>query len=68
MQLRLNYTCDVCEETIQLDFEKSVEEKKIECQHCGVVYDFSDDDLAKFKECYKSFVQKMKESKKKIPS
>ena len=68
MQLQINYSCDVCEDTIQLDFEKSFEEKKLDCPHCGVVYDFSEDDLAKFNECYKSFVQKMKESKKKMPS
>jgi DNA-directed RNA polymerase subunit RPC12/RpoP len=68
MQLQLNYTCDICEETIHLDFEKSFEEKKLECPHCGVVYDFSEDDLAKFNECYKNFVQKMKDSKKEIPA
>lgn len=68
MQLELNYSCDVCEKIIQLDFEKSFEEKILECPHCGVVYDFSEDDLAKFNECYKSFVQNMKESKKKILS
>lgn len=67
MPLRLNYTCDVCEGTIQLDMTKSFEEKRIECNHCGVVYDFSDDDLAKFNECYKNFVQKMKEARKEIP-
>ena len=68
MQLRLNYTCDVCEETIHLDFEKSFEEKKLDCPHCGVVYDFSEDDLKKFNECYNNFVQRMKESKKEIPA
>jgi len=68
MQLRLNYTCDICEGTIHLDFEKSFEQKKIECDHCGVVYEFSDDDLTKFNECYKNFVQKMKEAKTDIPS
>ena len=66
MQLQINYSCDICEEAIHLDFEKSFEEKKIECQQCGVVYDFSEDDLAKFNECYTNFVQKMKEAKKEI--
>ena len=68
MQLQLNYSCDVCEEIIHLDFEKSFEEKKLDCSHCGVVYDFSEDDLVKFNECYTNFVQKMKESKKEMPS
>jgi len=64
MKLELNYTCDICEEKIPIDFEKSFEEKKLQCPHCGVVYDFSEDDLAKFNECYKNFVQRMKASKK----
>lgn len=64
MKLELNYTCDICEETIPIDFGKSFEEKKLQCPHCGVVYDFSEDDLAKFNECYKNFVQRMKASKK----
>jgi len=64
MKLELKYTCDICEETIPINFEKSFQEKKLQCPHCGVVYDFSEDDLAKFNECYKNFVQRMKASKK----
>jgi DNA-directed RNA polymerase subunit RPC12/RpoP len=65
MQLQVNYSCDVCEETIHLDFEKSFEEKKLECPHCGVVYDFSEDDLAKFNLCYNELLQKMNAANKK---
>ena len=64
MQLQLNYRCDVCENMIELNFEKSLEEKKIECEHCGVVYNFSEEDLLSFDHCYTEFVQKMKEANK----
>ena len=64
MQLQVNYRCDVCEKMIALNFEKSLEEKKIECEHCGVVYNFSEEDLASFDRCYNEFVQKMKEANK----
>jgi len=64
MQLQVNYRCDVCENMINLDFQKSLEEKKIECSHCGVVYNFSEEDLASFNRCYNEFVQKMKEADK----
>ena len=46
MQLQVNYRCDVCENMIHLDFQKSLEQKKIECNHCGVVYNFSKEDLS----------------------
>ncbi|MEJ2196481.1 MAG: hypothetical protein P8X73_16715 [Ignavibacteriaceae bacterium] len=64
MQLQVNYRCDVCENMIELNFEKSLEEKKIECTHCGVVYNFSEEDLLSFDRCYNEFVQKMKEANK----
>ncbi len=64
MELQLNYTCDVCEQSFQLDFEKSMEESKIQCPHCNVVYDFSEEDINNFNECYYSFVTKMKEANK----
>jgi transcription elongation factor Elf1 len=64
MQLEINYTCDVCEETIHLNFEKSLETKKLECTHCGVIYDFSEDDLINFNRCYNDLLQKMKEANK----
>lgn len=64
MQLQVNYRCDVCENMIDLNFEKSLEEKKIECAHCGVVYNFSEEDLLSFDRCYNEFIQKMKEANK----
>ena len=64
MQLQINYICDVCEETIQLNFEKSLEEKKLECPHCGVIYDFSEEDLINFNLCYNELLKKMKEANK----
>lgn len=64
MQLQVNYRCDVCENMIHLDFQKSLEQKKIECNHCGVIYNFSKGDLSRFNRCYNEFVQKMKEANK----
>jgi transcription elongation factor Elf1 len=64
MQLQVNYRCDVCENMIHLDFQKSLEQKKIECTHCGVIYNFSKEDLSRFNSCYNEFVQKMKEANK----
>lgn len=65
MQLQLNYTCDVCETKFSPDLQNSMNEKKIQCPSCRVVYNFSEDDLIKFKECYNNFVKKMKEAKAK---
>ena len=65
MQLQLNYTCDVCEDKILLDLKNSMEKKKIQCTNCNVIYNFSDEDLSKFNECYNSFVNKMKDAKEK---
>ncbi|MBT8387778.1 MAG: hypothetical protein KJO12_10240 [Ignavibacteria bacterium] len=64
MELQLNYTCDICEQSFLLDFEKSMEESKIQCPHCNVVYEFSAEDIANFNECYQSFVTQMKEVNK----
>ena len=64
MQLQVNYRGDVCENMIDLNFEKSLEEKKIECTHCGVVYNFSEEDLISFDRCYNEFGQKMQEANK----
>ncbi len=60
MDLQLNYTCDICEQSFLLDFEKSMEESKIQCPHCNVVYEFSAEDITSFNECYHSFVTQMK--------
>jgi len=65
MQLQLYYTCDVCETKFSLDLQNSMNEKKIQCPSCCVVYNFSEDDLIKFKECYNNFVKKLKETKAK---
>ena len=64
MELQLNYTCDVCEQGFLLDFEKSMEESKIQCPHCNVVYEFSAEDITNFNECYQNFVTQMKEVNK----
>ncbi len=64
MELQLNYTCDICEQSFLLDFEKSMEESKIQCPHCNVVYEFSAEDITSFNECYQSFVTQMKEVNK----
>ena len=64
MQLQLNYTCDICEDKFLLDFKKSMEEHKIQCPHCNVVYEFSDEDLEKFNSCFEDFKSKIQESKK----
>ena len=64
MKLQVNYTCDICEQTIPLDFEKSFGQKKLECSNCGVVYNFSEEDLAKFNQCYNDLVKKLGEVKK----
>ncbi len=64
MELQLNYTCDICEQSFLLDFEKSMEESKIQCPHCNVVYEFSTEDITSFNECYQSFVTQMKEVNK----
>lgn len=64
MQLQLNYTCDVCEDKFLLDFKKSMEESKIQCPHCKVVYEFSDEDIKNFNNCYENFKSKIKEAKK----
>ena len=65
MQLQLNYTCDVCEDKFLLDLHNSMKEKKIQCPSCRVVYNFSEEDMIKFNDCYNSFIKKMKESKEK---
>ncbi len=64
MELQLNYTCDICEQSFLLDFEKSMEESKIQCPHCNVVYEFSAEDITSFNECYQGFVTQMKEVNK----
>ena len=64
MELQLNYTCDICEQIFLLDFEKSMQESKIQCPHCNVVYEFSKEDIASFNSCYHEFVNKMKEANK----
>ncbi len=64
MQLQINYICDVCEETIHLNFEKSLEAKKLECPHCSTIYNFSEEDLINFNNCYKELLKKMKEASK----
>ena len=64
VELQLNYTCDICEDSFLLDFEKSMEESKIQCPHCNVVYEFSDEEITSFHECYQSFVTQMKEANK----
>jgi DNA-directed RNA polymerase subunit RPC12/RpoP len=64
MELQLNYTCDICEQIFLLDFEKSMEESKIQCPHCNVVYEFSAEDITSFNQCYQSFVTQMKEVNK----
>lgn len=65
MKLQVTYRCDVCEEKILIDFEKSMREKKLECPNCGVVYDFSPEELANFNKCYHEFLNKMNEAGKK---
>jgi transcription elongation factor Elf1 len=65
MQLQLNYTCDVCEDRFLLDLNNSMNEKKIQCPSCRVVYNFSEEDMIKFNDCYNSFIKKMKEAKEK---
>ena len=64
MKLQVNYRCDICEEIIQLNFEKSLSEKKLQCPNCGVVYDFSEDDLANFNNCYNDLLNRMTEANK----
>jgi|GEM_PF-3412263 len=64
MKLHINYTCDVCEEAIQIDFEKSFNENKLECPHCGVIYNFSTGDIEKFNKCYQDLLQKISSAKK----
>jgi DNA-directed RNA polymerase subunit RPC12/RpoP len=65
MQLQLNYICDVCESKFFIDLQNAMKEKKIQCPTCQVVYNFSEEDLQKFNECYNNFVKKMKEAKEK---
>ena len=65
MQLQLNYTCDVCEDKFLLNLQNSMKEKKIQCPNCHVIYNFSEDDLMNFNECYTKFVKKMKGAKEK---
>ncbi len=68
MDLQLNYTCDICEQSFLLDFEKSMGKSKIQCPHCNVVYEFSAEDITSFNECYQSFVTQMKEvNKEQVP-
>ena len=64
-QLQINYRCDICEEKILIDFEKSYKEGRLECPNCGVVYDFSEEELQNFNRCYQQFLNKMKEADKK---
>lgn len=64
MELQVNYTCDICETAFLLDFKKSMEESEIKCPHCNVVYEFTDEDLIKFNECYNNFLNKLKEVNK----
>lgn len=64
MKLQINYKCDVCDEPIHIDFEKSFKENKLECPHCGVVYNFSEEDLAKFNKCYYDLLDKITSAKK----
>jgi len=60
MELQINYRCDICEEKILIDFEKSYNEGRLECPNCGVIYDFSADELKNFNRCYQEFLNKMK--------
>jgi len=64
MQLQINYLCDVCEEKIHLNFEKSLEANKLECPHCNTIYKFSEEDLINFNNCYNELLKKMKEANK----
>ncbi len=65
MQLQLNYTCDICEKKFLLDLDKSMKEKQIQCPNCNVIYNFSEEDLIKFNQCYNDFIKQMNEVKKK---
>ena len=64
MKLQINYTCDVCEEAIQIDFEKSFRETKLECPHCGVIYNFSKEDFSKLNMDYNDLLDKILSAKK----
>ena len=64
MKLQINYTCDVCEETIYIDFENSFHETKLECPHCGVFYNFSEEDFTKLNNDYNDLVDKIRSAKK----
>ena len=64
MKLQINYTCDVCEETIDIDFEKSFHETKLECPHCGVFYNFSKKNFAGLNKDYNDLLEKISSAKK----
>jgi transcription elongation factor Elf1 len=64
MKLQINYTCDVCEETIHINFEKSFHKTKLECPHCGVLYNFSEEDFTKLNNDYNDLLDKISSAKK----
>ena len=59
MKLQLCYTCDVCDETSQIDFENSFRKNRLECPHCGVNYHFSERDFVKFNKSYNELLQRI---------
>ena len=52
MKLQLCYTCDVCDETSQIDFENSFRKNRLD-------YHFSERDFVKFNKSYNELLQRI---------
>ena len=61
MHPQVNYRCDVCEDKFLLDFRKPKQENKIQCPHCHVEYDFSEEELTQLGESYQNYLSTFKE-------